>query len=82
MLLDPTRRDDGFRRLMAMYGDRIYWHIRRIVVGHDDAEDVHQHFVCHRLSESFRQADCLDIQHRHPRIALPSAPADPTVPKH
>ena len=35
MLLDPTRRDEGFRRLMSMYGDRIYWHIRRIVVGHD-----------------------------------------------
>ena len=46
MLLDPIRRDEGFRRLMAMYGDSIYWHIRRIVVG---------------LSESFRQAACLDI---------------------
>lgn len=42
MLLDPAQRDEGFRRLMAKYGDRLYWHIRRIVVGHDDAEDVLQ----------------------------------------
>lgn len=32
----------GFRMLMKDYGERIYWHIRRIVVGHDDAEDAFQ----------------------------------------
>lgn len=42
LLKDPTRRDEGFRRLMDTYGDRLYWHIRRIVVGHDDAEDTLQ----------------------------------------
>ncbi len=42
MLLDPQRRDDGFRRLMKQYGQMLYWHIRRIVVGHEDAEDVMQ----------------------------------------
>lgn len=42
MLMNPTSRDDGFRMLMKQYGPMLYWHIRRIVVGHDDAQDVLQ----------------------------------------
>lgn len=42
LLHDPASRDDGFRALMKQYGQMLYWHIRRIVVGHDDAEDVMQ----------------------------------------
>jgi len=42
MLQDPAHRDEGFRRLMKQYGHMLYWHIRRIVVGHDDAQDVIQ----------------------------------------
>ncbi len=63
MLLDPTQRDEGFRRLMAMYGNRIYWHIRRIVVGHDDAEDVLQETCISILSaiDSLRASDRLIV---------------------
>jgi RNA polymerase sigma-70 factor (ECF subfamily) len=32
----------GFRLLMAHYRERLYWHIRRMVQGHDDADDVLQ----------------------------------------
>lgn len=32
----------GFRMLMAMYKERVYWHIRRLVVSHDDALDATQ----------------------------------------
>ena len=42
MLADPARRDEGFRQLMKHFGERLYWHIRRLVVGRDDAEDVLQ----------------------------------------
>ena len=42
MLMDSSRREEGFRMLMKLYGHTMYWHIRRIVVGHDDAEDVLQ----------------------------------------
>ena len=42
MLLDPSCREEGFKALLKQYGHRLYWHIRRIVVGHDDAEDVLQ----------------------------------------
>lgn len=39
---NPDTRDDAFRRLMKRYGRDLYWHIRRIVVDHDDAEDALQ----------------------------------------
>jgi RNA polymerase sigma-70 factor (ECF subfamily) len=42
MLIDPKRREQGFRNLTSLYGETLYWHIRRIVVGHDDAEDALQ----------------------------------------
>lgn len=32
----------GFRLLMAQYRERLYWHIRRMVQAHDDADDVLQ----------------------------------------
>lgn len=42
MLRDPARRDEGFTALMRGCGRRLYWHLRRIVVDHDDAEDALQ----------------------------------------
>lgn len=43
-LLDALRTDPeaGFRRLVRDYGRPLYWHIRRLVVGHADAEDALQ----------------------------------------
>lgn len=32
----------GFRLLVAQYRERLYWHIRRLVLVHDDADDVLQ----------------------------------------
>lgn len=34
--------EKGFRLLMAKYEAPLYWHIRRLVVLHDDAQDVAQ----------------------------------------
>ena len=31
---------NGFRMLMAKYQESVYWHIRRLVVSHDDAQDA------------------------------------------
>ena len=61
LLKAPTCRDEGFRRLMAKYGDRLYWHIRRIVVGHDDAEDTLQETCVKILSaiDSLHSSDKL-----------------------
>ena len=30
--------ENGFRLLMAKYKEAVYWHIRRLVVSHDDAQ--------------------------------------------
>lgn len=38
-LTDPER---GFRMLVEKYQSSIYWHIRRMVISHEDAEDVSQ----------------------------------------
>jgi RNA polymerase sigma factor (sigma-70 family) len=32
----------GFNLLVGKYKERLYWHIRKIVIGHDDADDVLQ----------------------------------------
>ena len=42
LLRQPGQQEQGFRLLMKKYGESMYWHIRRIVVSHDDAEDVLQ----------------------------------------
>ncbi len=41
-LRDRSVRDAAFKVLMDRYGQRLYWHIRRVVVSHEDAEDVFQ----------------------------------------
>lgn len=35
-------RERGFRILLSQYKERIYWHIRRILYDHEDANDVVQ----------------------------------------
>ena len=53
MLSNPIRSKDGFRILMKQYGHQLNWHIRRIVVGHEDAEDILQE-VCIKIFESIK----------------------------
>lgn len=35
-------RDTAFRQLVKMYHERLYWHIRKIVMNHEDADDILQ----------------------------------------
>lgn len=39
---DETTRHYAFNLIVRKYQQRIYWHIRRIVISHDDANDVVQ----------------------------------------
>lgn len=39
---DDKTKDKGFTLLMNKYKQRIYWHIRRIVVSKEDTEDILQ----------------------------------------
>ncbi len=45
-ILELLRSDNtferGFRLLMSRYRERLYWHIRRLVLVHEDADDVLQ----------------------------------------
>ena len=39
---DSSSRNMAFNELVNCYQERLYWHIRRIVIDHDDADDVLQ----------------------------------------
>jgi len=39
---DESSRRDAFSTMVARYRERLYWHIRKIVVVHEDADDVLQ----------------------------------------
>lgn len=39
---DPSKRERAFNLIIRKYQKRIYWHIRKIVISHDDADDVVQ----------------------------------------
>jgi RNA polymerase sigma factor (sigma-70 family) len=39
---DPATREKGFTAIIKKYQEKLYWHIRRMVVEHEDANDVLQ----------------------------------------
>ena len=41
-LQTASSRENAFRELMTLYKERLYWHIRKIVISHDDSDDVLQ----------------------------------------
>lgn len=61
MISSPAERDNGFRALMNKYGRELYWNIRRIVIDHDDTEDVFQECAIKILNkiDSFRAESAL-----------------------
>lgn len=55
-LKDPKSKEAAFRELLQLYKERLYWHIRKIVISHDDADDVLQNtFIkVHRSIDKFK----------------------------
>lgn len=49
-----TATERGFSMLMARYKEPVYWHIRRLVISHDDAMDATQETFI-RVFKSFDQ---------------------------
>lgn len=41
-LNDPALRREAFSGLVNEYGEKLYWHIRKLVLTHDDTNDVLQ----------------------------------------
>jgi len=56
-LKDETTKQSAFRSLVGQYKERLYWHIRKIVLDHDDTDDILQNtFVkVWRNIDSFRE---------------------------
>lgn len=42
LLLNEPESERGFSLLVRTYQERLYWHIRRMVIDHDDADDLLQ----------------------------------------
>ena len=41
-LRDPDMRRDAFSQVVTAYSERLYWQIRKMVLGHEDANDILQ----------------------------------------
>ncbi len=42
LLITEDTREQGFQALVSKYSETLYWHIRRIVLVHEDADDILQ----------------------------------------
>lgn len=56
-LRNPDTRNFGFNALVRKYQTKVYWHIRKMVIDHDDADDLTQDvFVkIHKSIGNFRE---------------------------
>ena len=41
-LQDPATRREAFTQIVSQYGEKLYWQIRKMVLNHDDADDLLQ----------------------------------------
>jgi RNA polymerase sigma factor (sigma-70 family) len=50
-------RNYGFNLLVREYQQRVYWHVRKMVIDHDDADDLTQEVFIkiHKAIDSFRE---------------------------
>jgi RNA polymerase sigma-70 factor (ECF subfamily) len=57
----PETLDKGFRALVDKYQQKLYWHVRRMVLSHDDADDILQNtFIkVYRNIDQFEQKSSL-----------------------
>ena len=42
LLQDPARQRDAFARIVKEYSEQLYWQVRRLVLTHEDANDILQ----------------------------------------
>jgi RNA polymerase sigma-70 factor (ECF subfamily) len=54
---NPDTRSYGFNMLVRTYQQRVYWHVRKMVIDHDDADDLTQEVFIkvHKSIDSFRE---------------------------
>src|SRR5215467_6470866 len=54
---DPSTKERAYTAIVKKYQEKLYWHIRRMVVDHDDANDVLQNVLVRvwKGLENFRE---------------------------
>lgn len=54
---DPATKERGFTAIIKKYQEKLYWHIRRMVVEHEDANDILQNMFIKvwKSLENFRE---------------------------
>jgi len=54
---NPETTNYGFNMLVRTYQQRVYWHIRKMVIDHDDSDDLTQEVFIkvHKSLHSFRE---------------------------
>ncbi|MET0300126.1 MAG: sigma-70 family RNA polymerase sigma factor, partial [Flavitalea sp.] len=54
---DPSTRESAYTAIIKKYQEKLYWHVRRIVVEHEDANDVLQNTFIRvwKALENFRE---------------------------
>jgi RNA polymerase sigma factor (sigma-70 family) len=54
---DPATRERAYEKIVRKYQEKLYWHIRRMVVDHEDANDVLQNMFIKvwRSLDNFRE---------------------------
>lgn len=60
-LKNPKLKNEAFRDLLNAYQERLYWHIRKIVITHENADDVLQNtFIrIYKGIENFKEKSSL-----------------------
>lgn len=54
---NPETRNYGFNLLVREYQQRVYWHVRKMVIDHDDSDDLTQEIFIkvHKYIGTFRE---------------------------
>ncbi|HAC25561.1 MAG TPA: RNA polymerase subunit sigma, partial [Cytophagales bacterium] len=54
---NPETRGYGFNLLVRAYQQRVYWLVRKMVIDHDDADDITQEVFIkvHKAIDQFRE---------------------------
>lgn len=54
---NPDTRNYGFNLLVRKYQQKVYWHVRKMVIDHDDADDLTQEIFVkiHKYIDNFRE---------------------------
>jgi RNA polymerase sigma-70 factor (ECF subfamily) len=57
LFLDEKTRNSAFELIVKKYQEKLYWHIRKIVISHDDADDILQNTMINAYYglENFRE---------------------------